>query len=194
MLFRDNFSPLANQKRDSGPRGIWDAHRQLDRLFEELVGSTFSRGSENEMASFSPTYDVSETDDHYVITFDMPGVSKDDLKVEVRNNVLYVSGERKNRWKEEGQGRGSSRSTFQTALTLPSGVNQEDIEAQHQDGVLSIAIPREEAAKPRRIEIGDDSKSSFWSKILPTGEKKSIGERKGERSNRVDVQDPNADA
>lgn len=104
-----------------------------------------------------PEAEVETNDSHYLLTWDMPGVKKEDLKIEVADRVLTVTGERK---------RTAGPSTrFQKSYRLPDGVDVAGIEAQLENGVLHLALPKAEQMKARRIEIQTENKGLF-SKLL----------------------------
>ena len=100
-----------------------------------------------------PLADVSETDDAYVVQAELPGVSKDQVDVQLQDRELDISGE----VKQNGQGkqRQSSRRTgrFEYRTYLPGDVKADQVSAQLADGVLTVTVPKSEAAKPRRIEV-----------------------------------------
>ncbi|MGA8454398.1 MAG: Hsp20/alpha crystallin family protein [Streptosporangiaceae bacterium] len=102
---------------------------------------------------WSPLADVSETDDAYVVHAELPGVSKDQVDVQLQDRELDISGE----VKQNGQGkqRQSSRRTgrFEYRTYLPGDVKADQVSAQLADGVLTVTVPKSEAAKPRRIEV-----------------------------------------
>jgi HSP20 family protein len=102
---------------------------------------------------WSPLADVSETDDAYVVRAELPGVSKDQVDVQLQDRELDISGE----VKQNGQGkqRQSSRRTgrFEYRTYLPGDVKADQVSAQLADGVLTVTVPKSEAAKPRRIEV-----------------------------------------
>ena len=100
--------------------------------------------------------DLVETDDHFVLKADLPGLGPDDVNIEVEDNVLTISGERKVEHETEREGfyrveRASG--SFRRSLTLPEGVNLEDIAANFDNGVLEIRIPKPEERKPRKVSI-----------------------------------------
>jgi HSP20 family protein len=104
--------------------------------------------------------DLMEVDDQLVLRADLPGLSEDDVRIEVRDNVLTVSGERKSEHEDKRNGyyrveRAFGR--FGRSLTLPEGVDADKIEASFDKGVLEVRIPKPEARKPHRIAIGKDS-------------------------------------
>ena len=100
--------------------------------------------------------DLSETGDSYVLHADLPGMGEDDVQIELEDNVLTISGERR---LEQSTSEGGylrterARGSFARSLTLPAGVDPERIEADFRDGVLELRIPKPEARKPRRISI-----------------------------------------
>lgn len=120
--------------------------------FDHVV-SRFLRPTNPANLNFRPSYEVNETKDHYLISFDMPGVKKEDIRIEVENNQLVISGERE------------STTRYERTFALPTTVNVEKIEAHYENGVLNIAVPKAETAKVRTIPI-KDGQSSFFSKLL----------------------------
>ena len=123
---------------------------EFDRLFNQLFDRT------SEARRWVPAMDLVEYDDHFVLRADLPGMSEGDVSIEVRDNALTLSGER--RAEHEERQRGWYRverqfGKFSRALSLPEGVNADAIEANFADGVLTVRIPKPEERKPRRIEI-----------------------------------------
>jgi HSP20 family protein len=100
--------------------------------------------------------DLVETDDHFVLRADLPGLSEEDVKIELEDNVLTVSGERKAEHEERKEGyyrveRASG--TFARSLTLPEGVDPAGVTAHFHRGVLEVRIPKPEERKPRKVAI-----------------------------------------
>ena len=108
-----------------------------------------------------PAVNIKETDAHFTVEVAAPGMRKEDFKVELDNNLLTISSERKEEQVEKGGERYSKREfsyqSFQRSFTLPQGLVKEDkIEAKYKDGVLHLTIPKTEEAKkkaPRTIQI-----------------------------------------
>jgi HSP20 family protein len=105
---------------------------------------------------WAPAMDLVETEDAFLLKADLPGLSEEDVALEVQDNVLTLSGERKfeHETKREGfyrveRGAGS----FSRSLTLPEGVDLDAIGASFDKGVLEVRIPKPEEKKPRRVEI-----------------------------------------
>lgn len=155
-LWNDN-SPL------SPWRGLMDLQRNLDRMFDQAFRDSRSDRWADESV-FHPACDVEETDSHYVMSVDIPGVSKKDINIEVKDNQLFISGERKAERKERGVSE-RTHGKFHRIVTLPSGIDAEKIEAQYQDGVLTVALAKAESAKPRQIKI-TEGKTSFFGKLV----------------------------
>jgi HSP20 family protein len=106
--------------------------------------------------------DLTETADQFVLTADLPGLSEEDVQIEVADRVLSISGERKSSHDEtKGGYRRVERAfgSFRRTLTLPEGVDGEAITAVFDKGVLEITIPKPETRKPRRITIATSPKT-----------------------------------
>lgn len=93
--------------------------------------------------------DLFEDEDAYYARFELPGVKKKDVRIELHNAVLTVSHEREWKTGEEG----SSRESFSRSLSVPDDIDPERIQAKHEDGLLTVTMPKREAAKPRVISV-----------------------------------------
>ena len=130
---------------------------EMNRLFNTFVGQGGqSAPGDGARRRWLPAMDLVETDDHYVLRADLPGVSESDVNVQLEDNVLTLSGERKiDETDKQGgyyrleRGFGS----FTRSLTLPAGTNPEKIEAHFDRGVLEVRIPKPEEKKPRTVQI-----------------------------------------
>lgn len=150
--------PLPVRRRESAPqtRGPWDPFREVAELQQrmgQLLDSVWSTGGLAETV-WSPLVDIEETDDAWLIEADLPGVKKGDVRVEVSDSELSITGEIKER-ERSGILRRRTRRTgqFEYRVTLPGEVDSEKIDATLNDGVLTVRVPKPERAKPRRIEI-----------------------------------------
>jgi HSP20 family protein len=141
----------------------WEPVRELSSLQQEmnrLFNGFFDtpRGANgNGGARFLPATDLVEIDDHFVLRADLPGVEEKDVKIELEDNVLTISGERKaeHEQRDEGYYRiERAHGQFARSLTLPEGVNAEGIVARFDRGVLEVKIPKPEQRKPHRVTIG----------------------------------------
>lgn len=127
----------------------WEPFRDLSELNRLFAANGASR-------RWLPAMDLAETADEFVLTADLPGLSEEDVKIEVEHRVLTVSGERTTVKEDAKAGyRRVERASgsFTRSLTLPEGVDGESITASFDRGVLEIRIPKPEARKPRRIAI-----------------------------------------
>ncbi len=136
---------------------IFDLQREINRIFDR-----FFHGFEDEevrLVSWSPRVDISETDDEYIVRAEVPGVSKDDIKITIKDNILVISGEKKQEkeTKKENYHRIERvYGSFARSFSLPGTVKVDKVEAKFKDGVLTIKLPKVEEAKPKEIEIKVD--------------------------------------
>ena len=103
-----------------------------------------------------PSVDISETDANFEVRAELPGVAKDDLHVSVKDNLLTLSGEKRQENVDDTQNyRRTERryGSFQRRFALPPEVATGDIKAEYTDGVLTLSIPKPEAAKPTEVPI-----------------------------------------
>lgn len=127
--------------------------QEVNRLFNTLFGDVETGAARR----WVPALDLVEADDHFVVRADLPGLGEDDVAVEVRDNVLTISGERRSEHEENEHGWvrvERSFGQFSRSLTLPDHVNADAIAASFDRGVLEVRIPKPEERKPRRIQIG----------------------------------------
>lgn len=143
-------------------RELTSLQNEMNRLFNTFFDTpTAGQGASNGGARrWIPAMDLIETDDHFVLKADLPGLDERDVSIEVEDNVLTVSGERtaEHEDKREGYVRVErSYGTFRRSLTLPEGVDAEGIAASFDNGVLEVRIPKPEERKPRKvaIQVGD---------------------------------------
>jgi HSP20 family protein len=132
----------------------WEPVR-LQSLFNTVL-DTSSPSNRGALRRWLPAIDLVEDDDRFVLRADLPGLSEDDIKIELEGRTLTVSGERKAEHEStDGGYRRVERAfgSFSRSLTLPQGVDPEAVTASFDRGVLEIGIPKPEASKPRRIEI-----------------------------------------
>ena len=145
----------------------WDPVREIDslqgemnRLFSAFFDSpTRSAGGNGSSATrrWLPAMDLVETGEHFVLRADLPGITENDVNIEVENNVLTVSGERKAEHEDKQQGYyrlERSTGAFSRSLTLPEGIDPDAVTAAFDNGVLEVRIPKPAEAKPRRVQIG----------------------------------------
>lgn len=129
---------------------------EMNRLFNTLFDAPVPNGGNASLRRWIPAMDLVETDDDFVLRADLPGLSEGDVNIELEDNVLTVSGDRKSEHEERKEGyyrveRASG--SFSRSLTLPEGVNPDAIKASFDKGVLEVRIPKPEERKPRKVAI-----------------------------------------
>jgi HSP20 family protein len=137
----------------------WDPYREMftlrnamDRLFASAyVGPSFAWQSEAGLA-----LDVTENPEEYIVKASVPGANPDDLEITYNNNVLTIKGEVKAEKEVEEQPyllRERRYGSFTRSFTLPSNIKADAIQASHENGVLTLHLPKAEEAKPKRIPV-----------------------------------------
>jgi HSP20 family protein len=130
---------------------------EMNRLFNTFFDTPTTGGNGGGgVRRWVPSMDLVETDEHFVLRADLPGLTEADVSIELEDNVLTVAGERKaeREDKEEGFYRMErSFGQFRRSLTLPEGVDADKIAATFDKGVLEVRIPKPEERKPRRVAI-----------------------------------------
>jgi HSP20 family protein len=140
-------------------RELSSIQSEMNRLFNTFF-DTPTAGNGQGARRWIPAMDLVETDDSFVLKADLPGLAEDDVNIEVEENVLTVSGERKAEHEEKREGFvrvERSYGSFRRSLTLPEGVDPEAVSASFEKGVLEVRIPKPEQRKPRKvaIQVGD---------------------------------------
>jgi HSP20 family protein len=129
---------------------------EMNRMFHEFFGGGNGDAAGTGLGAWTPAVDIHETEDGFVIKAELPGVSKDDVSVDVHQNTLTLRGQRKHEAevKQDKYHRVErAYGTFQRSFVLPTVVDQDKVQATYKDGVLELHLPKSEAAKPKRIAI-----------------------------------------
>jgi HSP20 family protein len=139
----------------------WDPLREAAAMHSELsrLMNGLFEGSGRQGQAWVPTMDVWETEDRVVYAFDLPGLSQDEIEVEVEDGALTVSAtrERSQEIDDERFHRLERRTgTFSRTVGLPQGVSEDAIQASYTNGVLEISVPKPEQQKAKRIAISAD--------------------------------------
>ncbi len=139
--------------------------RAMQRQMDALMGIQLNgygpvrtmgfQGAPRQMA-FNPDYDIKETDKSYVVTFDIPGMDKAKINVEIKDGVLLISGERASESKES-QGNKFYRQErsfgyFSRAIPLPKNTKSDTVQAKYDNGVLTVMVDKKEPLKPKAQE------------------------------------------
>ncbi|MGQ9819965.1 MAG: Hsp20/alpha crystallin family protein [Candidatus Kapaibacteriales bacterium] len=135
-------------------RGFESLARRMNEFLDE-----FEKGFSISTAEFSPRVDISEDEKNIYVSVEVPGVSKEDIKVTINSdNVLVIKGEKKREFKTEAKERNYIRiersyGSFQRSFMLPDNVKKDDIKAKYENGVLMITLEKVEPEQPKQIEI-----------------------------------------
>ena len=129
------------------------------RDFNRLVNTLFEPAN-GQAERWVPAMDLTEAEDHFVLKADLPGLGEEDVAIEIQDNTLTISGERKAESERTEQGWHRVERVFgrfSRSLALPEGVNADGVSASFDRGVLEVHIPKPEERKPRRIAINPGS-------------------------------------
>ena len=147
-------------------RGFYDPLSEMNRLLEQVFGGGAQRagdGQRGQLAGWSPAIDVLHQDDDLVVRAELPGVRPEDVDITVQNGVLTISGKIEEEREEERRGylvRERRYGTFRRSLQLPQEVNEDQINARFENGILEITIPGAAASRePRHIQVDGSERS-----------------------------------
>ena len=135
---------------------------EIDRLFEDFMAPieqrTFAGNGGNGGALLRPSVDVAETDQAYTVTAELPGLEQKDVELNLRDNALTLSGEKRQETSESNGGRSYTERTFgrfERVIPLPQEIDADNVAATFKNGVLKVTLPKNPKAqdKARRIEI-----------------------------------------
>jgi HSP20 family protein len=159
-------------------RGFYDPLSEMNRLFAQVFGLTRNQGasdqradrgsrSTQEITAWAPAIDVIQRDDDLVVRAELPGVTPDEVDITIQNNVLTISGRISEEREEEREGylvRERRTGMFRRSLQLPQEVDEDDVSARFEDGVLEVVIKgAAEGQEPKHVQVessdGGGSKS-----------------------------------
>jgi HSP20 family protein len=141
-------------------RELSSLQSEMNRVFNTFFDAPTTGANGGGLRRWVPSMDLVETDEHFVLRADLPGLSEGDVSIELEDNVLTVAGERNAEHDDKKEGfyrMERSFGQFRRSLTLPDGVDADGIAATFDKGVLEVRIPKPEERKPRRvaIQVGD---------------------------------------
>ena len=141
----------------------WDPFREIDSIFNRMTPRSFGSwprlalgGDDDATLEWAPSANISETDKEYLIRAELPAVKKEDVKVTVDGGMITIQGERKQQSEEKSEKFHRVESvygSFERSFQLPDKVDTKSIQCESKDGVLTVHIPKTEAAKSKPIEI-----------------------------------------
>jgi HSP20 family protein len=138
----------------SPAKSIFSLKDEMDRVFNDFLGNE-SLLVDN-MVNLTPLVNIEETDNDYIITAELPGIEKKDIKITFQNNMLNISGEKKE--EKEMDNRNFHRverryGKFSRSIAIPSSIELDKIDASYKNGILTVKVPKSEEAKPKEIEV-----------------------------------------
>ena len=159
-------NPQAGMSRRSGVPGLFNPFslmrrfsEDMEQLFDEFGFGRLAPRGFDQLAAWTPQVEVLQRDKELVIRAELPGINKDNVKVELRDDSIVLSGERQEERKEEREGflrTERSYGSFYRELPLPPGVDTSKATATFRDGVLEITMPSSEVeGRVRQLEIKD---------------------------------------
>ena len=157
---------ITKQSRMYQWRPLFDLRNQVDQLMDDFWGVPADH--QVSARTWQPACDVVEDQDHYLLSLEMAGTPKDKIKIEIQDQQLVITGERNYEDRKNQNGVMYSErhyGKFQRAFALPTGLDTEKIEANYQDGVLRVLVPKIESAKPRQVKISTGSDTSFFGNL-----------------------------
>lgn len=145
-------------------------HSSMDRLFEDFFGGSVSEGNGNQPRSV-PTYalplDVREVGTGYEIRAQVPGFKPEEVDVTFTDGVLRIQAQHSERSEQQSGGwlrREVAYGNYQRAIQLPGDVNQEDISAHFENGILTVSVPKVPRPQPKKIEVTSGSEKRLTGK------------------------------
>jgi HSP20 family protein len=163
----------------------WEPARELgtiqsdiNRLFNSFF-DTPTRAGGAPLRRYVPAMDLVDTGEAFLLTADLPGLSESDVSIEVRDNVLTVSGERKSEHEDRKAGYyrvERSYGSFRRSLTLPEGVDPAAVTATFDKGVLNVTVPKPEQQAPRKVTITVGGASTGEAQAIESSEEASAPE------------------
>ncbi len=138
---------------------VWNPFSEMEELLDRYGRSSrksLMRQDDKafEVGDWMPSVDIEESDDAFIIKAELPGVEKDDVNVTIDDGILTIKGEKHSKKEDKKAHRVEcSYGSFVRSFTLPQAVNADGVEAEYNNGVLSLSIPKTEDAKPRQIEV-----------------------------------------
>ena len=130
---------------------------RINRMFDDTIRTLYpTDGEELEKGIWAPAVDIYETNDSFVVSADLPGLNKDEIQIDLKDNTLTLKGEKKFEEKvskdnyirvERAYG------SYVRSFTLPQNVDPEKIKAKYKEGVLEVTIPKKEDARPKQIKV-----------------------------------------
>jgi HSP20 family protein len=155
------------------PRSISRFEDEMERMMEDFLGRRESLLGGEIATNFVPTTNVAENENELEVTIDLPGLKPEEVNLELREGALWITGERKEEREEKEKTfhRMERRyGAFRRVIPLPGAVDEDKVSAEFHHGVLTVKLPKSEAAKPRHIEVKAGENGGRAAGEIKTGE------------------------
>lgn len=133
-----------------------DVSRQLNRIFGRFPARSEPARELLATADWAPSVDITETDSAYMIKGEIPGVNREDVKVNIENGLLTISGERKQEKEEKNKKFHRierSYGSFMRSFRLPDNIDDEAVKAEFKDGMLNVTLPKSTQPRNKAISV-----------------------------------------
>ena len=155
--------PVRREDRLLRPvRRLWDVfdlRSDIDRMFDELFD--FTLGNVPMRRGTYPLIDMTETDTEFILKAELPGIDPKNIDINVTPDRIEIRGEVKDEWEQKDTGcciMERYHGTFERVIGLPAEVNQDQVKANYQDGILKITLPKTEPSKPKAKKVEIETK------------------------------------
>ena len=152
----DRWRPFVSVEKWDPFRGMSDIQGEVNRIFDSFLGRPLVSGAGSAVRSWAPVFDMHETKDEVVLSFELPGVSEKYVSLSITGELLTLKGERTaNREFTDEYAYRAERAygKFERSVELPMPVQADKVKATYRDGVLEVKLPKAEEVKPKAIKI-----------------------------------------
>lgn len=142
--------------RREGFNDLESIQSEMNRLFNTSLSRWFNDEKNLLESTWSPLIDIQESKDDIIVTADVPGITKDDINIEIHGEILTIKGEKKHEKEEKEKDFIRTErfyGNFSKSISLPCEIDAAKAEASYKDGVLKLSLPKKEEAKPKQIQI-----------------------------------------
>ncbi|MGE3062336.1 MAG: Hsp20/alpha crystallin family protein [bacterium] len=148
---------MKNNLQKFTPMGeLFDLRKEIDSMFDNrFFGGMLQRFGDQ---AWAPVMDITESEKEFTVKVELPGMKKEEIKINIENNILSVEGDRKSESEEKGKTFHRierSYGSFYRAVSLPKQIDETKIKASFNEGLLTIVLPKTDVAKSKPIEISD---------------------------------------
>ena len=170
---------MANLARWDPFNDMISLREAMDQLLENaLIGFGPTAGGQRSSTSFAFPVDVSENDDSYVVKASLPGIKPEDLDVTVRDNTLTITGEMRAEQENKDERyhlRERRWGSFTRSIALPAGVDANNVQAEYENGILTLTLPKSQEARPKRISVKGGSQKTIEGQATSVNVNKQSG-------------------